>query len=956
MHEYNIKTQIKFRTVAGDPIRVKMHTLSNGLKLFLSVNKDEPRIYTEIAVRVGSKHDPADTTGLAHYFEHMMFKGTDKLGSLDWPREKALLDQIEQRFEEHRKEQDPEKKRVLYAEIDRLSSEAAKFAAANEYDKLVSAIGAKNTNAYTWVEQTVYVNDIPSNELGRWFSLESERFRRPVLRLFHTELETVFEEFNISQDRDFRKVLKAIAEELTPTHPYGTQTTLGRGEDLKNPSQTNIYRFFEQYYIPNNMAIILCGDFDPEEAVMYAEQHFGRFSKKPIPAFKFDPQPELTSRVRRDVYGQEAQWVEMSWRFPGAGSEEAIMLPLIAGILHNYQAGLFDQHLIQQQQLLEAYAYPRVQEDFGFLYLHGKPREGQQLEAVETLMLAQLERLCKGEFEDWLPAAVLKDMKLSEIKEFEKNQGRAGALSAAYILGIDWSDLVKRWDILSQITKEDIVVFAQKWLRPDNYVVVYKHFGEDKNVMKVEKPPITPIEVNRVDSSAFATAFLSESAPELTPEFLDFKKTIKNATIGANLKLRVVQEKGSQLFRLYYIFDMGRKSDRRLSMLASYLTFLGTSKYSALEMQQAFYRLGVNFSAACQDEHFYLTLSGLNESFAEGVALMEHLLAEAQPNAEALSNMVADILQRRENEKKDKRTVLTKAMVGYAKYGKVSPFSDKLSKEALLAITPEELTGLLRSLTGFKHEIFYCGSSSPRAVAPVLKQYHRLHPDWSKPLPAKKYPEIATRNNKVYFVDFPMVQVELLLISKGTPKFDRSEYVYSEWYNQYFGYGLSSIVFQEIRESKALAYSAYAYAANPSKRNNAHYLQAYVGTQPDKLRDAVEAFDAILENMPVSLSQMEHARQSVLKQIAAGRITKADIYWTWRTTRDLGLPNRDLREDVYNTLSDAGAEDLIRYQHQHIRGRQYTWLVMGDRKQVDFKYLRKIGKVEELTLEAVFGY
>lgn len=189
MHTF-LPTKTKFRTVAADPIRVQQHTLSNGLRLFLTINKDEPRIYTEIAVRVGSKHDPADTTGLAHYFEHMMFKGTDRLGSLDWAQEKPILDKIEALFEQHRAEPDPEKKRVLYAEIDRLSFEAAKFAAANEYDKLVSAIGAKGTNAYTWVEQTVYVNDIPANELERWFRLECERFRRPVLRLFHTELET----------------------------------------------------------------------------------------------------------------------------------------------------------------------------------------------------------------------------------------------------------------------------------------------------------------------------------------------------------------------------------------------------------------------------------------------------------------------------------------------------------------------------------------------------------------------------------------------------------------------------------------------------------------------------------------------------------------------------------------------------------------------------------------------
>lgn len=944
-----------FLSTPGDPIHVQQYTLGNGLRLFLSVNKEEPRIYTEIAVRAGSKHDPADTTGLAHYFEHMMFKGTDRLGSLDWAKEKPLLDKIEQLFEEHRREQDPARKRELYAEIDRLSFEAAKFVAANEYDKLVSAIGAKNTNAYTWVEQTVYVNDIPANELERWFALESERFRRPILRLFHTELETVFEEYNISQDRDFRKTLKAMQATLTPTHPYGTQTTLGRGEDLKNPSQTNIYRFFDQYYVPNNMAIVLCGDFDPEEAVTMAERHFGHFRPKPIPPFHVEPQAEVSSRIQRDVYGQEAPWVEMGWRFPGAKSNEALMLPLISGILHNYQAGLFDLHLLQGQKVLEAYAYPRVYEDYGSLVLYAKPRDGQTLEAVEKLLWQEIENLREGRFDDWLPEAVLKDLKLSETKEFEKNQGRAAAITTSFILGVEWAEVVQRWKKLEALTKDDIVAFARQHLRPDNYVTVYKHHGEDKSVMKVEKPPITAVELNRTDLSGFGQKFLEQSTPDIDPQFLDFKKAIKKARISPALKLHAIRQPDSRLFRLFYIFEMGKTSDKRLSVAASYLPFLGTGKYTPREMQQAFYRLGVHFSATCQDERLYFSLSGLEDSLEAGIELMEHLLADAQPNPEALENLKADILLRRENNKKDKRTILGKAMLHYAKYGADSPYTDKLSKAEILALQADELTGLLREMPAYRHDILYAGSRAPRQVANMLKKHHPVNESLRAPLPTRKFRELGARQDQVFFVHFPMVQVELLLASKGTPRFNLDEFVFGEWYNQYFGYGLSSIVFQEIRESKALAYSAYAYTANPARKNRAHFLKAYVGTQPDKLRDAVQAFQTILEDMPVSLTQMEHARQSVLKQIAAGRINNAEIYWTWRANRDRGVRG-DLRQDIYETIQQATPDDLIRFHQKYIKGRRYHWMVLGDRERVDFDYLRTIGKVQELSLEDVFGY
>ena len=177
----------------------------------------------------------------------------------------------------------------------------------------------------------------------------------------------------------------------------------------------------------------------------------------------------------------------------------------------------------------------------------------------------------------------------------------------------------------------------------------------------------------------------------------------------------------------------------------------------------------------------------------------------------------------------------------------------------------------------------------------------------------------------------------------------------SEWYNQYFGYGLSSIVFQEIRESKALAYAAYAFAANPSKQKRAHYLQAYVGTQPDKLPTAIEAFQSILENMPVSLPQIENARQGVVKQMAAERISRTDIYWNWRANLERGHKT-DLRKVISDKMRTATAADLIKFQQEKIRGRKFVWLVLGERERVDFQYLGKIGKVRELSLEEVFGY
>jgi predicted Zn-dependent peptidase len=941
-----------YESVPGDPLGVKIYTLKNGMKLYMSINDAEPRIQTNVPVRAGSKHDPAETTGLAHYLEHMMFKGTSKVGALNWPEEQQLLQKISDLYEQHRRETDPEKRKAIYAQIDETSNAAAKLVAANEYDKMVSSLGARGTNAYTWVEQTVYVNDIPTNELERWMQLESERFKELVLRLFHTELEAVYEEFNINQDRDFRKVSAAINETLFPSHPYGTQTTIGKGEHLKNPSHVKIHEYFKTYYKPNNMAIVLAGDFDPQQAIAYAEKYFGSYQPAPIPPFKYQPQPELKGVVRKEVLGQEAAYVQLAWKGGGANTADNDYLTMIYRLLYNGRAGLIDLDLLQKQQVLEARASLTPMEDYSTFQLYGKPREGQTLEEVEKLLLAELEKIKKGQFDEWLIKACIKDLKLSEIRANESNSARAGQMTNAFILGTKWEDYVARFDRLEKLTKADIVRFANKHFQ-ENYVVVYKRNGVDPNVPKVEKPAITAVAVNREKSSSFTEKFLAQESPRLEPVFLDFKKDIQTKKLASGVELDYIKNKNNPTFMLDYIVEMGKSSDQELAMAISYLPYLGTDKYSADQLKQEFFKLGLDFSVNVSDERAYVTLSGLDESLEEGIKLFEHVLANVKGDQKALDGLVADELLRRENDKKNKTTILRGAMASYARYGKESPFTNNLTPAELKALKPESLVAKIKGLTSYDHRVFYYGSMGLNEAATLVDKYHKagkLNPV----VPAKKFEELATNENEVIFVDFPMVQAEIMLVSKGTERFNLEEYVMSELYNTYFGAGLSSIVFQEIRESRALAYSANVGYSSPMKEQEAHYLRAYVGTQADKMPDAIKAMQEIIEEMPVSEKQIAQAVESIEKKIETSRITKDNIYWTYLNAKQRGF-DHDLRKDVYDKMKITTPADLKAFQEKHVKGRKYTYLVLGSKDKVDMEFLRNIGKVTELSLDEVFG-
>lgn len=950
----NLSSTLLPEQFENDPFQVKKYTLKNGLQVFLSINPYHPTLSTQIAVRAGSKHDPSETTGLAHYMEHMLFKGTSKIGTANWEEEKVLLEEIADLYEKHRNASSEDERKEIYQLIDQKSYQAAKLTIPGEYDKLASSIGAKGTNAYTWFEQTVYLNAIPNNELERWISLEAERFSQLTLRLFHTELETVYEEFNISQDKDIRKVSNLLHAGLFPNHPYGTQTTIGSAEHLRNPSHYNIHKFFSTYYVPNNMAIILAGDLDADKTIALIEKYWGSKVTSDIPAFNFEEQPPITEVKRMEALGQESPFIQMAWRLPGANTETPYLLSLIQHLFYNQQAGLLDLNINQQQLVLESEAWTWFHEDYSAFGFYGKPREGQTLEEVEALLLNQLDILLEGNFPDWLPEAVCNDFRLGELKSLQSNEARTGSITQAFILGIPWKKFATRVSDMVHFSKEDIILFAKKYIHRDNYVVVYKRKGDDPSVIKVEKPPITAVDINRDGSSDFANEFLSTESPRLKPVFVSYQENIKQDELFPGIPIHYVKNPDNDLFRLDFIYPIGKMHDPLLPILFKYLPYLGTKDLQPSEIQQAFFRLGISFDVSMEEERCYISLSGLEKSMEEALILLEKIMSGAVPNADKLKNVASDIIIKRENALRDRAYMLRNALGSYARYGVNSPFNFRLNKEQLLQLDPENIVQRIHQLNQYEHTVYYFGSKDFDMVIPILRKHHIVPTERMAAPISKLFLQVPNTENQVLFYNFPIVQTDLMWISKGTPDFNLEEHFMKEWYNEYFGYGLSSIVFQEIRESKALAYSTYAFYTSPRKRQEAHYLQAYIGTQPDKLADAIPCLNSLLEDMPIVPAQMENARISILKRLESERMTPGGIYWNYKKIQDLGH-SQDLRKPLYERLNDASGNDLSSFQQQYVKNRNYTLVVMGNKENIDFSLLEKYGPVTMLTEEMVFS-
>src|SRR5256885_4057244 len=495
-----------------DPMAVQIHQLDNGLTVYLTENHETPGFEAKIAVRAGSKQDPAESTGLAHYLEHMLFKGTTRLGTLDYEKEKPHLDLIIELYEKHFHETDPEKRKAIYAEINRESQKAAQFEIPNEMDKLYKAMGEEGLNAHTWHEETVYQVNLPANRLGQWALIESERFQHPVFRLFQPELEIVYEEKNQTLDNKDAIIQFAVNKLLFKRHPYGQQTTIGEVEHLKNPSLKNMYEFYRKNYVPGNMAIVISGDINPGRTIRLIEKHFSAWEAKPVPQAKQWEEKPLQDAERVTVKYKGEEYALLAFRTPGRNDPDAEALRLVDMILNNATAGLIDLNLNQQQKVRRAGSNPELNNDYGAEYLWGIPKKGQPLKEVEDLLLQQLELLKKGEFEDWILPAIITDFKKSRKLQLESDEVRVALMRNAFLSFQNWDYAIAEIERMEKLTKQDVLRVANQYFG-GGYVAGYR-LDEQHEVPKIEKPQIDKIDIDPARQSAFFKRVLAMKVKE----------------------------------------------------------------------------------------------------------------------------------------------------------------------------------------------------------------------------------------------------------------------------------------------------------------------------------------------------------------------------------------------------------------------------------------------------------
>ena len=933
----------------NDPLDTHIYELDNGLQVYLTENHEEPRFYAEIAVRAGSKHDPADGTGLAHYLEHLLFKGNENLGTLDYEAEKPYLDAIVELYEQHFVETDESRRAEIYSEINRVAQQAAEFAVPNEIDKLYNSMGGSGLNAHTWYEETVYKVGLPSNRIHQWAEIESDRFINPVFRLFHTELETVYEEKNRTLDNGGRIIGTAIDDLLYKIHPYGQQPTIGTVDHLKNPSLVYIQDYFDTYYVPNNMGIFISGDIDIEETIALINDKFSHWEAKEIPEVGPWEEPPLQGAERRTVQYPGEEQVSIAFRTVENGHVDKEALILVDMILDNRTAGLINLNLNQQQLVSNAGSSPLFLNDYGSQNLYGIPKQDQTLEEVEKLLLDQIDNIKNGNFEEWIISAIINDFKKNEKASLEFNTARVSMMRSAFIEGSEWDYHIAEIDRMEQLTKDDVVEVANKYFG-DDYVSVYR-IDDQHVVPPVEKPQIDPVSIDPTRQSEFAANILAMEYDEIEPSFVEADTDYRVIEFADGVELYYAPNPLNDLFTFSINVEVGTEENEKLGLSASLIDVAGTQNMTNEELQKEWYRMGSEFRFGSGENSSTFSVSGLDEQFEDSLALMMELVKTPATEEQTLEQLKGILIKSRE-DRKSSPPAIARALYLYNRYGEESPLLEALTTQEIVDTELEELMSLPADLLNYKHTIAYTGSMPLEELVEILRRHHTIEGQLQDSPEYRFRTARQVNNTEIMVVNQQTAQAQVR-IEFADGVYNSDDAVMSSIYTNYFGSGMSSVVFQELREARALAYSAQARYAQGGRENAENLMLGAIGTQTDKTVDALEAFIDLIDNMPSSSERFEEAVNSQLNRYRTSKLNFREVIGAVRSWERLGFET-DPRIQRYQELQTASLEDLVEFQQDHVQGRPKLISIVGDLSIIDTEELEKFGMVEEIQVGQLF--
>lgn len=947
-----------FQTFADDPIGVRQVVLDNGLTVLLSENHERPQVFGAVVVRTGGKNDPADNTGMAHYLEHMLFKGTQSLGTTDWEAEGPLQAQLVALYEQHKQAESDAERAEVQGQIAEVVEQTYAYAIPNELDLLLEEFGAVGVNAFTSEDETVYHNSFPASQVEPWLEIYAHRFTDPVFRLFPTELEAVYEEKNISLDRFEAELYTQFMARAFPEHPYGTQSVIGEVEHLKRPSLVAMQAYFDKYYVANNMALVLAGDFDADAIMPIIAERFGGLRSGPEPEQRGGTVEPFEGRERVSLRLTPLRVSAFGFRTPEPSHPDRAALEVMRELLSNDQGSGFIDELVNDGKVLVALPLALDLADHGFDILFFAPRIlGQTFKGAEKKVLAQYARVAEGEFDEQRMLALRDGLRRAEDQQWEDNEGRGLAMASSFIRydGAGWQGYLDYRARLDAVTREDVMRVAETYFA-DDFLAMRSRMGFPKQP-RLTKPNYPTVEPQPGAHSSFYEAIMAKPSNPPALRYVDFEADVTTTPMGEGVVLRTNPNPFNDTYTLELRFGVGTEQLRELNLAADYVERLGTASRSPAQVREQLSLLGTSTWMWSTLDETVVYLEGPEANLAEAAKLVDELVTAPVVDRKRWKNLMRERAGTAKVERKDPSTI-ARATTNYVMYGERSPQLRDFGPKGARKLDPEAVVEVWRSAQDYELEIRYMGQREPGEVQALLAE--ALSVDDPRPAGRKAAvaPVVLSRalpqRDTVYVLPRrKAIQSQLWFVIDGDPV-PAAQRPSADAFNAYLGEGMTGLIFQEVREYRALAYSAWGTFIRDATPEQRGYFLGAIGCQGDKTFEAVDVMLGLLREMPAKPERMGSLRASMLRGLETSSPGFRELQGTIEAWQRRGYTEdpRRAKIEAYPGLEFA---DIEAFREAQIAGRPVALVVVANPKVVDFDALSRYGELVELRERDVFA-
>ena len=935
-------------------LKVKEYRLENGLTVWLNEDHSQPKVFGAVVVKAGAKDCP--DTGIAHYFEHMMFKGTDRIGTLDYEAEKVLLDSIAMKYDELAMTEDTAARARLQKEINELSIRSSEYVIPNEFNRLINRFGGSGLNAATSYDATIYFNTFSPQYMVQWAEINSERLINPVFRLFQSELETVYEEKNMYGDFIGGQVMDTLMARYFGPHPYA-YPIIGSTKNLKNPRLTEMHKFFEDYYVASNMALILSGDFDAQQVMPILEKAFSRIRSGNAPKQEKVMLPPFNGRETMKVKFPIPFIKAMGLGFRGvsANHEDQVALNIAVNLLNNSNGTGYLDKLMVEHKLMGALAINESMNEAGILAVAIMPKLLiQSYSSAEKMVWDEINRVKNGDFSDEMFNSLKLEQKRQYASSLENIDSRATIMMNLFSQGKSWNDYLNEVARIESITKEDVVRVAQKYFS-NNYLCVTKSTGKYPKD-NLPKPAFSPVVPRNADaSSSYAKQLEKIPEQQVAPRIIDFEKDVKTSKLTPLVTLYTTPNPLNDIFTLNISYGIGALEQPELMQLTNYLQLLGTESLSFEQFRSRLQSIGSTLAFDVTPDAFVMKVTGFDNHIDETMKLVGDFIRHAKADDKKLRQIVDDAKVSEKAFFKSGDNVAS-ALLEQVKYGDQSRYLRKLSLSQIKKLKGKDMLAIYDKVRSVQCDLHYCGTLPVEKVIGTIRQHLPLERT-TVASNSPYYRELKQYDRPtVFFIDMPdMAQSIVYGYVKGDPVDDKASRHASQLFSVYFGGDMSSLMFQEIREFRSFAYrtSGRYQLPNHAHKGTAGSFTAMLSTQSDKTLDALGVLDSLIREMPLKPERVEAVKQMLVNRINNDYPPFRNLSEKVASARMEGF-DRDPAEEFLRDIATMDMQDISRFYQEQISGRPVVYVITGNRKHIDMKKLAEYGTIIKVKKKGIY--